>query len=172
MIWELLNSCFHRWCTLALPSPHPRRAFALPGGDRCLLGRGAAWMVNWGCRWRPHWWHPNGWSPSRTPCDNPKLFSTSRALDHILSMEGRARCPTGPRKDPQTSKVMCKCPELKGFVFISQRSAPYWDLICKLPGDWLVGEVIELGGTPEAGGACPGGETLLVLDAPRLNSRL
>lgn len=42
----------------------------------------------------------------------------------------------------------------------------------KLPGNWLVGETTELGGSQEAEGTCPEDETLVVLGASSLDFRL
>lgn len=60
-----------------------------------------------------------------------KLFSTLRALDHVLSVQSRAHCPAGP-ECAQIPKVVCKCPELKGFGFFfffffqPEISTMYW----------------------------------------------
>lgn len=133
MIWELLNSCFHK-----------RAAF--PGSSKfshCQIETGSfSWEKQLG-----RWTGTPGGALTAPPAGPPemaldsetKLFSTLRALDHVLSVQSRAHCPAGP-ECAQIPKVVCKCPELKGFgfffFFFSQRSVPCtglkiaWKLVC------------------------------------------
>lgn len=164
MIWELLNSCFHK-----------RTAF--PGSSKfshCQVETGS-----FSGEEQLGWWAgtPGGAliappaGPHEMALDSEaKLSSTSRALDHVLSVQCRAHCLAGPRMHPKPERLCINVQSWK-VLFFSARDQ-YHELDWKLPWNWFVWETVEMGGIRGAGGACPRNETLLVLGASSLNSRL